>query len=65
MHRNRLLFLDTEFTGLDKDQDHLVQVAWVMTDLEGNILTNKRLLILKRNGKSSLGPSTLNLINAL
>jgi len=37
MHRNRLLFLDTEFTGLDKDQDHLVQVAWVMTDLEGNI----------------------------
>jgi oligoribonuclease (3'-5' exoribonuclease) len=50
MHRNRLLFLDTEFTGLDKDQDHLVQVAWVMTDLEGNILTNKRLPILKRNG---------------
>ena len=58
MHRNRLLFLDTEFTGLDKDQDHLVQVAWVMTDLEGNILTNKRL------PKDSLSLQIINLINA-
>ena len=45
MHRNRLLFLDTEFTGFDKDEDHLVQVAWVMTDLEGNILKNANYMV--------------------
>ncbi len=45
MHRNRLLFLDTEFTGFNKNQDHLVQVAWVMTDLEGNVLKNANYMV--------------------
>lgn len=39
MHRNRILFLDTETTGFDEKTDHLVQVAWVLTDLEGNLLS--------------------------
>ena len=45
MHRNRLLFLDTEFTGFNKNQDHLVQVAWVITDLEGNVLKNANYMV--------------------
>ena len=36
--RNHILFLDTETTGVDVNIDHLVQVAWVLTDLEGNAM---------------------------
>lgn len=45
LHRNRILFLDTEFTGFDINEDHLVQVAWVMTDLEGNVLKNATYMV--------------------
>ena len=40
VRQQRFLFLDTEFTGNCPKDGHLVQVAWVLTDLEGNLLRN-------------------------
>ena len=32
-----LLFVDAETTGLSRYQDHVVQVAWILADADGNI----------------------------
>ena len=32
------LFFDTETTGLSSNQDHIVQLAWILTDQDGNVI---------------------------
>ena len=45
MGNNLFLFFDTETTGLNRYQDNLVQLAWVVTDQNGKILSENEWII--------------------
>ena len=45
------LFIDTETTGLSHHNDHVVQIAWVLTDEAGNIKTEE-CHVIRPNGYS-------------
>lgn len=45
------LFLDTETTGLSRRTDHVVQIAWVLTDAAGNIKAEE-CHVIRPNGYS-------------
>ena len=39
------LFFDTETTGKDKNRDHIVQIAWVLADADGNAISEQDLIV--------------------
>jgi DNA polymerase III epsilon subunit-like protein len=45
----KYLFLDTETTGLNAQKDHIVQLAWLLTNSTGKLFYEKSILI-KPNG---------------
>lgn len=45
------LFFDTETTGLSHRNDHVVQIAWVLTDAAGNIKVEE-CHVIRPNGYS-------------
>jgi len=40
-----ILFLDTETTGINKAIDRVVQIAWIVADYDGSIITKKSFII--------------------
>lgn len=44
-----ILFFDTETTGLSKSSDHIVQLAWTLTDRNG-MLINEGSHIVRPSG---------------
>lgn len=38
MNRRRLLFIDTETTGLNAQKHEIIEIAWILTDAGANIL---------------------------
>ncbi len=51
------LFFDTETTGLSRNSDHVVQIAWILTDQHGNVVTEKSHVI--RPSGYSIPPSAV------
>ena len=45
IRNNLFLFFDTETTGLKRYQDNLVQLAWILTDRNGKILSENEWII--------------------
>ncbi len=43
---NNLIWIDLEMTGLDPDQDHIIEIATVVTDLHLNILAQGPVLAI-------------------